>query len=189
MNTFRIGRTSVSVFIGDITTWAGDIIVNAANSGLLGGEGVDGAIHQAGGPSIMEECMEIRKSKCGCPPGHAVITCAGKLRAKHVIHTVGPIWEGDGRREEETLADCYRNSLQLAVEVEARSIAFPNISTGIYGYPKGPACDVALKAVTTWLEEERPDLRLERIDFVCFSPENEQLYVEWLQRYAEERAS
>ncbi|MGG4343436.1 macro domain-containing protein [Paenibacillus lautus] len=187
MKTFKIGRTSVSVFIGDITTWTGDIIVNAANSGLLGGKGVDGAIHSAGGPEIMEQCMEIRKQQGGCPPGNAVITGAGRLPAQHIIHTVGPIWEGGGRREEHTLAECYRNSLLLAIEVGARSIAFPNISTGIYEYPKAPACDVALKAVTKLLEEDLPDNRLDRIDFVCFSPDNEELYVHWLEQFTQEK--
>lgn len=187
MKTYTIGRTSVSVFIGDITTWKGDIIVNAANSGLLGGKGVDGAIHSAGGPEIMEECMEIRKQQGGCPPGHAVITGAGQLQVKHIIHTVGPIWEGGGRGEEHTLAECYRNSLLLAMKVGARSIAFPNISTGTYEYPKGPACDVALGAVTSLLEEDLPDNRLERIDFICFIPENEELYVRWLEDYTQEQ--
>ena len=136
--------------------------------GTAGWKGVDGAIHSAGGPEIMEQCMEIRKQQGGCPPGNAVITGAGRLPAQHIIHTVGPIWEGGGRREEHTLAECYRNSLLLAIEVGARSIAFPNISTGIYEYPKAPACDVALKAVTELLEEDLPDNRLDRIDFVCF---------------------
>ncbi|MGM1045356.1 O-acetyl-ADP-ribose deacetylase (regulator of RNase III), contains Macro domain [Paenibacillus uliginis N3/975] len=183
MKTITIGKTLISVLSGDITAWTGDIIVNAANSGLLGGNGVDGAIHRIGGPEIMEQCKEIRKLQGGCPPGHAVITGAGNLDAKHVIHTVGPIWEGGGRGEAQTLADCYRSSLQLANEVGARSIAFPNISTGIYGYPKSPACDVALKAVSEFLREDRQDNRLEQIDFVCFESDNTDLYVQWLEHY------
>ncbi|WP_106766136.1 O-acetyl-ADP-ribose deacetylase [Paenibacillus faecalis] len=183
MKTITIGNTVISVLSGDITAWTGDIIVNAANSGLLGGGGVDGAIHRAGGPEIMEQCKEIRKLQGGCPPGHAVITAAGNLDAKHVIHTVGPIWEGGGRREAQTLAECYRSSLKLANEVSARSIAFSNISTGIYGYPKSPACDVALKAVTEYVREDQ-DNRLEQIDFVCFDSDNLELYMKRLEQYA-----
>ncbi|WP_054956427.1 O-acetyl-ADP-ribose deacetylase [Paenibacillus dakarensis] len=183
MKKVTIGKTTVSVLSGDITAWKGDIIVNAANSGLLGGGGVDGAIHQAGGPEIMEQCKEIRKLQGGCPPGHAVITGGGNLEVKHVIHTVGPIWEGGGRGEAITLAECYRSSLQLANEVGARSIAFPNISTGIYGYPKSPACDVALKSVAEFLEEEQQQNQLEQIDFVCYDAENAELYARWLERY------
>lgn len=183
MKTVMIGNTRISVLSGDITTWKGDIIVNAANSGLLGGNGVDGAIHRAGGPEIMEQCKEIRKLQGGCPPGHAVITGAGNLDVKHVIHTVGPIWEGGGRGEALTLADCYRSSLQLAIEVGARTIAFPNISTGIYGYPKSPACDVALKAVSEFLQIAPLDHRIEQIDFVCFEMDNAKLYMRWLERF------
>ncbi|QCT03333.1 Appr-1-p processing domain-containing protein [Paenibacillus algicola] len=184
MKTIQIGRTAVSVRTGDITAWSGDIIVNAANSGLLGGKGVDGVIHAVGGPEIMEECKKIRQLQGGCPPGHAVLTCAGLLKAKHVIHTVGPIWEGGGRGEDHTLAECYRSSLQLANEVGARTIAFPNISTGIYEYPKPFACDVALKSITNYLKEERPENRLEEIDLICFDPENEKLYVQRLEQFA-----
>lgn len=183
MKTIIIGRTSVSVLAGDITSWSGDIIVNAANSGLLGGTGVDGAIHRAGGPEIMEQCKEIRKLQGGCPPGHAVITSAGNLDVKHVIHTVGPIWEGGGHGEEMVLADCYRSSLQLANEVGARSIAFPNISTGMYGYPKAPACVIALKAVTEYLREDQADNQLERVEFICFDTENAELYANRLDQY------
>lgn len=183
MKTVTIGRTLISVLSGDITAWKGDIIVNAANSGLLGGNGVDGAIHRAGGPEIMEQCKEIRKLQGGCPPGHAVITGAGNLDVKHVIHTVGPIWEGGGRGEALTLAECYRSSLQLANEVDARTIAFPNISTGIYGYPKSLACAIALKAVSEFLLEDHLDNRIEQIDFVCFDEENADLYMRWLEKY------
>ncbi|NMO96499.1 macro domain-containing protein [Paenibacillus lemnae] len=184
MKTIQIGRTSVSVLSGDITAWSGDVIVNAANSGLLGGAGVDGAIHTVGGPEIMEQCKDIRKLQGGCPPGHAVMTCAGLLKAKHIIHTVGPIWEGGGGGEELTLAECYRSSLQLANEAGARSIAFPNISTGIYGYPKASACDIALKALTGYLKEDKPDNRLEKIDLICFDAENAELYIQRLDQYA-----
>ena len=183
VNSIQIGKTTLSVVTGDITEWRGDVIVNAANAGLLGGGGVDGAIHRAGGPEIMEQCREIRKLQGGCPPGHAVVTGGGKLDAKYVFHTVGPIWEGGGRGEGDTLAACYRSCLLLAEETGCRSIAFPSISTGIYGYPKPQACDTALKAVTEWLKEET-NHGIERIDFICFDSESADLYARCLQQFA-----
>ncbi len=170
--------TRIELLRGDITKVEVDAIVNAANSGLRGGGGVDGAIHRAGGPAIMEECKLIRERQGGCPTGEAVITTAGRLPARAVIHTVGPVW--DPARPEEMdrlLADCYRNSLRLAVERGLKSVAFPNISTGVYGFPKERAARVAVGAVRAFLESEPP---LERILFVCFDEENYQLYARLL---------
>ena len=163
--------TLVRAELGDITTYDVDAIVNAANSSLLGGGGVDGAIHRAGGPSILEECREIVARQGGCPTGEAVITGAGNMPARHVIHTVGPIW-GDQPDDESDrlLASAYTTSLTLAVEHACRSVAFPNISTGVYGFPKDRAVDVALGAVTgtAW--------NLDEVVFVCFDDENLSLY-------------
>jgi O-acetyl-ADP-ribose deacetylase (regulator of RNase III) len=155
-----------------------DAIVNAANSSLMGGGGVDGAIHRAAGPSLLEECKKIaaaRKSVPGgpCPAGDAVITAAGRLPVKYVIHTVGPVWRGGGSGEAELLASCYRNSLLLAEETGLLSVAFPNISTGVYGYPKEKAAAVAVQAVRRTLPET-PGIK--RVIFVCFDRENETLY-------------
>src|SRR5215217_6271061 len=127
------GRTEL--VRGDITQMRVDAIVNAANTSLLGGGGVDGAIHRAGGPSILQECIKIRETQGGCPVGEAVVTTAGYLQAKYVIHTVGPIWNGGRGQERQLLANCYRNSLLIAVQNKVRSIAFPNISTGVYHFP------------------------------------------------------
>ncbi len=140
----RFGATDLILRQGDITREVVDAIVNAANSGLLGGGGVDGAIHRAGGPSILEECRAIRARQGGCPTGQAVITRAGQLRARHVIHAVGPVWNGGQQREPELLASAYRSSLALAAEYGARSVALPSISTGIYGYPVELAAPLAL---------------------------------------------
>lgn len=123
------------LFRGDITKVDTDIVVNAANSSLLGGGGVDGALHRAGGKAILEECLQIRAAQGGCPTGEAVITTAGKLPAQYVVHTVGPVWGGGNRNEAALLANCYRNSLRLALEKRAKSIAFPNISTGCTIFP------------------------------------------------------
>jgi O-acetyl-ADP-ribose deacetylase (regulator of RNase III) len=151
MNSFLDGR--VSVVVGDITRQATDAVVNAANSTLLGGGGVDGAIHRAGGARILEECRCLRDTRYpkGLPTGEAVITTGGRLAARHVIHTVGPVWGQHGGREAELLAACYRNSLALAVEHGLASIAFPAISTGAYGYPPDKAARVASEAVRVFL--------------------------------------
>jgi O-acetyl-ADP-ribose deacetylase (regulator of RNase III) len=151
---FLGGRVRVSV--GDITRETLDAIVNAANSTLMGGGGVDGAIHRAGGPRILEECREIRRAKYpgGLPSGEAVITSAGLLPARHVIHTVGPIYGRAGGRERELLAACYRNSLALAAARGLASVAFPSISTGAFGYPREEAAVVASNAIAEFLSED-----------------------------------
>jgi O-acetyl-ADP-ribose deacetylase (regulator of RNase III) len=153
--TFLAGR--VSVLQADITRQAVDAIVNAANETLLGGGGVDGAIHQAGGPEILKECEEIRRTRYreGLPTGEAVITTAGALPARHVIHTVGPVKGLNGDRDAELLAACYRNSLALAVQHGLRTIAFPAISTGVYGYPKDEAAAVSSQAIQEFLSTDR----------------------------------
>jgi O-acetyl-ADP-ribose deacetylase (regulator of RNase III) len=158
---------------GDITKQSVSAIVNAANSSLLGGGGVDGAIHRAGGPAILEECRAIRARQGGCKTGEAVITTGGRLPTGHVIHTVGPVWSGGHKGEPELLAHCYRNSLRLAKENQLESVAFPSISTGIYGYPKPEAAAVALREVRQWLDaHEWP----QQVVFVVFDEENRRLY-------------
>ncbi|RZJ72121.1 O-acetyl-ADP-ribose deacetylase [Flavobacterium sp.] len=159
----------IKVVKGDITKVETDAIVNAANSSLLGGGGVDGAIHSAGGPQILEDCRKIVSRQGGCKTGEAVITTAGNLPAKFVIHTVGPVWNGGKGNPSEKLANCYRNSLALAVENDCKSIAFPNISTGIYGYPKPDAAKVAVQAVREFLSKNRSEIE---VTFVCFDDGN-----------------
>ncbi|HEY3578944.1 MAG TPA: O-acetyl-ADP-ribose deacetylase [Pyrinomonadaceae bacterium] len=152
--SFLDGR--VVVVIGDITREDVGAIVNAANSTLLGGGGVDGAIHRVGGPQILEECRELRKTRYpdGLPAGEAVITTGGNLPARYVIHTVGPIYGREPEREAELLADCYRNSLKLAVEHGVTSIAFPSISTGAYGYPKPEAAAISSRSIKEFLDRD-----------------------------------
>src|SRR2546421_8081640 len=154
-SVFLDGR--VSVVVGDITRQDVEAIVNAANSSLLGGGGVDGAIHRAGGPEILAECREIRRTRFpeGLPTGEAVITTGGRLTALYVIHTVGPIYGEEHGKEAELLANCYHNSLALAVEKNLASIAFPAISTGVYGYPQEEAAEVASKAIESFLSSDR----------------------------------
>lgn len=160
---------------GDITKVEADAIVNAANNRLAGGGGVDGAIHRAGGPAIMEECDAIRGRQGGCRTGEAVITTAGELPAKHVIHTVGPVWKGGADNEGELLRNCYLNSLKLAESNQLRSVAFPNISTGVYGYPKKQAAKTAVNAVRQY-RDAHPEAAIEDVYFICFDQENYQLY-------------
>jgi len=166
----------IEVIQGDITTIDVDAVVNAANSNLAGGGGVDGAIHRAAGPALLQECMRIaqkRRPESPCPAGDAVITGAGKLSAKYVIHTVGPVWCGGNRKEPELLASCYRKSLLLAEEAGVESVAFPNISTGVYGYPKDRAAQAAVASVRETLPQT-PGIK--RVVFVCFDGENFSLY-------------
>ena len=159
----------ISLLKSNITKITADAIVNAANSSLLGGGGVDGAIHRAGGPAILEECRKIVARQGGCKTGEAVITTAGKLDAKFVIHTVGPRWNGGKSGEAGKLASCYRNSLQLAVDNNCQTVAFPCISTGIYGYPIIEAARIAVETIQDFLEHS--DLP-EKVVLVCFDDEN-----------------
>jgi O-acetyl-ADP-ribose deacetylase (regulator of RNase III) len=149
--SFTINQAELVIIQGDITRQATDAIVNAANSGLMGGGGVDGAIHNAGGPAILEECRQIVAAHGRLPTGQAVITTAGNMPSKHVIHTVGPVWHGGDSGEADLLASAYRNSLQLAAAEKLVSVSFPSISTGVYGYPVDRAARVALKEVVAFL--------------------------------------
>jgi len=157
----------------DITSLEVDVIVNAANNSLMGGGGVDGAIHKAGGEQILEECMAIRKRQGGCPTGEAVITTAGNLKAKFVIHAVGPFWTGNHEEEERLLASAYKSSLALASANLVRTIAFPNISTGVYGFPKHRAAEIAIQEVSDFLIH---DQSIEEVIFCCFDTENFDIY-------------
>jgi len=154
---------------GDITKIKADAIVNAANSSLLGGGGVDGTIHRAGGPAILEECRKIVARQGGCKTGEALITTAGNLPAKYVIHTVGPVWSGGNNKEREKLANCYLNSLQLAVENNCKTVAFPNISTGVYHFPKEDAAKISVDSIKQFLSK---DHSIEKVIIVCFDDEN-----------------
>ena len=158
---------------GDITKLGVDAIVNAANSSLLGGGGVDGAIHRAGGRAILDECMKIVERQGGCPTGEAVITTAGNMPARYVIHTVGPVWHGGMNDEDQLLANAYSNSLRLAVDNGVKTIAFPNISTGVYGFPKERAAKIAIETVRKFLEKDKS---LNEVVFVCFDRENHEIY-------------
>jgi len=163
----------IKLLFGDITKISVDAIVNAANSSLLGGGGVDGAIHRAGGKAIMDECIKISERKGGCPAGEAVITTAGKLPARYVIHTVGPVWHGGMKNEDKLLANAYINSLKLAVKNGVKTIAFPNISTGVYAFPKERAAKIAISTVRQFL---KTDKSLSEVVFVCFDRENFVIY-------------
>jgi len=158
---------------GDITKVEADAIVNAANTSLLGGGGVDGAIHRAAGKAIDIECEKIREKQGGCNVGEAVITKGGNLPAKFVIHTVGPVWYGGSRNEESLLSAAYANSLRLAAENHIKTIAFPNISTGVYHFPKRQAAEIAIKSVNEFLKNPRG---IEKVIFVCFDAENYEIY-------------
>jgi O-acetyl-ADP-ribose deacetylase (regulator of RNase III) len=174
---FHVGNAVVEIIRGDITEVEADAVVNAANHSLMGGGGVDGAIHRRGGPKIAEECRRIRETEWpdGLPTGKAVITSGGNLKAKHVIHTVGPVWLGGFHVEAELLKQAYRNSLKLAVAKGLKVIAFPSISTGAYGYPLEEASRIAVSTVKDFLEKEG---KLERVILVLFLEGNFQLYVE-----------
>lgn len=163
----------IEVIQGDITKIQVDAIVNASNTSLLGGGGVDGAIHRAGGGAILEECRRIRDKQGGCKVGEAVITTAGRLPAKFVIHTVGPVWNGGNSNELALLASAYRNSLKLAIENQIRTISFPNISAGIYRFPKATAAKVAVETVSEFLASADT---IEKVIFACFDTENYDIY-------------
>ena len=178
---FLEGR--VSVVVGDITRQDAEAIVNAANSSLLGGGGVDGAIHRAGRPEILTECQEIRRTRFpeGLPTGEAVITTGGKLAALYVIHTVGPIYGEHVGREAELLANCYHNSLTLAVEKNLSTIAFPGISTGVYGYPLEEAAEVSSKTIENFLATDR---QLTEVRLVFFQARDAEVFLEH-QKFSE----
>ena len=163
----------ITVIRDDITRMKVDAIVNAANSSLMGGGGVDGDIHRAGGPAILQECREIIARQGSCKTGEAVITTAGDLPARFVIHTVGPIWHGGNNDEARLLESCYHKSLKLAVENDIKSIAFPNISTGVYGFPKKQAANIAVHTVLSFMSTNES---MEKVVFVCFDDENLHLY-------------
>ena len=166
----------VGAHVGDITKESVDAVVNAANSSLLGGMGVDGAIHRAGGPEILAECREIRRTRYpeGLPTGEAVITGAGLLPARHVIHTVGPVWGREGGREAELLASCYRNSLSLAAAHGLKTLAFPSISTGAFSYPREEAAAVSSEAVAEFLAN---DDSVREVRLVFFSPGDMEVFL------------
>jgi O-acetyl-ADP-ribose deacetylase (regulator of RNase III) len=174
------GKTRVRLVRGDITDQEVDAIVNAANSSLMGGGGVDGAIHRIGGPAILEACKEIRRRQWpnGMPMGEAVITTGGRLRARYVIHTVGPVWKGENENESEILASCYKNSLSIATMHALRSVAFPSISTGAYGYPMEKASGVALRTVKDFVEKEG---RPAEVVFVLFTETDLKVYLQALR--------
>jgi O-acetyl-ADP-ribose deacetylase len=159
----------LEIIQGDITTLAVDAIVNAANESLLGGGGVDGAIHRAAGPKLLAECRTLG----GCPTGHAKITAGHNLPAKHVIHTVGPVWRGGTRGEDDLLASCYRNSLALAEAHRCRTVAFPSISTGAYGFPIDRASRIALREIAAFLKGSK---NVEQVAVVCFSGQDLDAY-------------
>jgi O-acetyl-ADP-ribose deacetylase (regulator of RNase III) len=174
---FQVGKAILQLIKGDITDLETDAIVNAANSSLMGGGGVDGAIHRKGGSKILEECKRIRATEWpdGLPTGKAVITSGGNLKAKHVIHTIGPVWLGGFHVEAELLKQAYKNSLRLAVAKGLKTIAFPSISTGAYGYPIEDASRIAVRTVKEFLEKED---KLEKIVFVLFSERDFEIYLE-----------
>ncbi len=170
----------IRVTFGDITKIPVDAIVNAANSSLMGGGGVDGAIHRAGGPAILEDCRKIVARQGRCKTGEAVITTAGNLPAKYVIHTVGPVWNGGHKNEREKLRDCYLNSLKLALAQGCTTVAFPNISTGIYSFPKDEAAIISVHAVLDFLSGNEG---IEQVVFVCFDEENYGLVQAQVERF------
>ena len=173
MDENLINKTKLSLLQGDITRQSTDAIVNAANSGLMGGGGVDGAIHRTGGPAILEECKQIVSRQGRLPTGEAVITTGGNLKARHVIHTVGPVWHGGQSGEPELLASAYRQSLRVAVANGLKSVSFPSLSTGAYGYPVRLAAAVALETVIDFLHQQES---LEEVVFVLFDDATYQKY-------------
>lgn len=180
MTEHQIGRTTLRLVEGDITDQAADAIVNAANSSLMGGGGVDGAIHRAGGPAILQECKAIVARQGRLPAGQAVITTAGRMPARHVVHTVGPIWHGGSANEDELLASAYRNSLAVAAAHGCRTVAFPSISTGAYGFPIDRAALIALRTLIA----ETPKHPLDEVRMVLFGPSDFHVYSEALREIA-----
>ena len=174
-----VNKIKVSIVQGDIPGQATDAIVNAANSSLMGGGGVDGAIHRAGGPAILEECKKIVAQQGRLPTGKAVITTGGNLKARYVIHTVGPVWNGGSRNEAELLRSAYYQCLKLATENKLASISFPSISTGAYGYPVDEAAKIAISTVVSFLEEQATSLK--DVVFVLFDSRTNQSYRSALQ--------
>lgn len=162
----------ITLVLSDITSVKADVIVNAANSSLLGGSGVDGAIHRKGGIEILRACQEIRNKQGKCDIGEAVITTAGNLDAQYVIHTVGPVWNLGGEDKKLLLSNCYKNSMRLAIENKLSSIAFPSISTGIYRFPKGLAAQIAVQSIEKFKDQNI----IEEVIFVCFEKENFEIY-------------
>jgi O-acetyl-ADP-ribose deacetylase (regulator of RNase III) len=175
-----LGETRLSLLLGNITQQDVDAIVNAANSSLMGGGGVDGAIHRAGGPAILEECKAIVAKQGRLPAGEAVITTGGRLKAKYVIHTVGPVWQGGSYREDEVLANAYCNSLRVAVENNVKTIAFPSISTGIYGFPVERASKIALETVKRFV---RDNPLPKEVRFIAFSQFDFEIYKKLFQSF------
>lgn len=176
----KIGKTKLSLIQGDITLQETEAIVNAANTSLLGGGGVDGAIHRAGGPKILEECKKIRAKKGGCPTGEAVITTGGNMATEYVIHTVGPVWSGGNRNEDRLLRNAYYNSLNLAKKNGIKSISFPSISTGVYRFPIDKAARIALTTVKEFIQE----YTFVEVRFVLFSEKDLQVYEKALNEIA-----
>ena len=174
----QLTQTTIELIQGDITKAEVDAIVNAANKELIGGGGVDGAIRRAGGEAVVKACDAIRKRQGGCPTGTAVITTGGNLPAKYVIHTAGPVWQGGNEGEADLLASCYKECLQLAVENEVNSIAFPSISTGVYGYPTDKAAKVALQTIRDL--DNSGTKAPESIQFILFDDATYNYYVEAL---------
>jgi O-acetyl-ADP-ribose deacetylase (regulator of RNase III) len=170
---------TIELIQADITKIKVDAIVNAANTSLLGGGGVDGAIHRAGGKEILEQCIGIKDKQGGCPVGEAVITTGGKLPAKYVIHAVGPVWSKNNPNAERLLTNAYRHSLELAVANGVKTIAFPNISTGVYQFPKIRAAEIAINAIDEFLST---DFQLEKVVLVCFDSENYAIYKNLIYR-------
>jgi O-acetyl-ADP-ribose deacetylase len=173
VETVIVGKTKLVLKQGDITLESTDAIVNAANSSLMGGGGVDGAIHRAGGSSILDECKTIRRQRGELPTGEAVMTTGGNLKAHHVIHTVGPVWHGGTHNEDQLLTSVYKNSLALAVKHNIRTIAFPCISTGVYGFPAERASRIAFQTVSEFV---RKNDAVREVRFIVFSKDDYQLY-------------
>jgi O-acetyl-ADP-ribose deacetylase (regulator of RNase III) len=183
--SFTVNGAELSIIQGDITLQATDAIVNAANSSLMGGGGVDGAIHRAGGPAILEECIKIVARQGRLPAGQAVITTAGRLKTKYVIHTVGPIWRGGNQGEPALLAGAYRESLKLAAVNNLSSLSFPSVSTGAYGYPVEKAALIALKEVISFLGQETS---IKEVVFVLFNGPTFEAYRDALQELKNEKS-